>query len=214
MMAEMLRASRPRPPDDVGSELDAAASGNSANAELDELVRAVFEQRPGALEAFLKAAAPMVRRICRGVMGRDSADLEDAIQDCLIDVARALGQFRFEASVVHYVAKVTMRRAIAARRRARSRWRNQIALELHEPGVAVPDSGVVVRADMIRNLLEELNEDQASALLLRVILGYSIEEIAALTGVSVNTVKTRLRLGKNQLRRRMERSGEVRRAGR
>jgi DNA-directed RNA polymerase specialized sigma24 family protein len=36
---------------------------------------------------------------------------------------------------------------------------------------------------------------------MRVVIGLSIEEIAEATEVSVNTVKTRLRLGKNTLRR-------------
>jgi DNA-directed RNA polymerase specialized sigma24 family protein len=43
---------------------------------------------------------------------------------------------------------------------------------------------------------------------LRLMLGHSIDEIASITGVSVNTVKTRLRLGKNRLREQLERSGE------
>ena len=67
------------------------------------------------------------------------------------------------------------------------------------------------RADLVRNLLDALNEEQAKALLLYVMLGHSTEEIAVITGVSANTVKTRLRLGKEQLRRWLERSGEARR---
>ena len=36
---------------------------------------------------------------------------------------------------------------------------------------------------------------------MRVVLGFTVEEIALATDVSVNTVKTRLRLGKNTLRK-------------
>jgi DNA-directed RNA polymerase specialized sigma24 family protein len=42
-----------------------------------------------ALLDFLRAVAPVVRRICRGVMGREDPEIEDATQECLIDVARA-----------------------------------------------------------------------------------------------------------------------------
>jgi len=65
----------------------------------------------------------------------------------------------------------------------------------------------------VSNLLDDLNEAQAKALLMHIMLGHSIDEIATMTGVSANTVKTRLRLAKERLRRWMRRRGEGRRAG-
>jgi RNA polymerase sigma-70 factor (ECF subfamily) len=150
----------------------------------------------------------LVRSICRGVLGRESQDLEDTIQDCLIDVVRALPQFRFEADVSHYVTKITIRRSIASRQRTRARSKPFVAVDLHTLPVANVADALEARADLVRNLLDELNEAQSTVLRLRLMLGHSIGEIASITGVSVNTVKTRLRLGKNQLRRWLERSGE------
>ncbi len=178
---------------------------------MNDLSRAASRGDPIALRDFLRGVAPNVRRICRGIMGREHFDLEDAIQDCLVDVARALPQFRFESSVTHYVTKITMRRAIASRQRARDRSKQQAALDPSALPMASVDGMPDARSNLVRSLLEELNEDQATALLLRVMLGHSIEEIASITGVSVNTVKTRLRLGKNQLRYWLERRGERRR---
>ena len=131
----------------------------------------------------------------------------------MIDVARALPQFRFEGSVSHYVTKISMRRAIASRQRAKARSEQQTTLDPSSLPAASFDGALEARADLVRNLLDDLNEAQAKALLLRFMLGHSIDEIASITGVSVNTVKTRLRLAKNQLRRWLERSGEGRRAG-
>jgi RNA polymerase sigma-70 factor (ECF subfamily) len=48
--------------------------------------------------------------------------------------------------------------------------------------------------------MRRLRPIQAETLIMRIVLGFSVEEIAASTDVSVNTVKTRLRLGKNALR--------------
>jgi RNA polymerase sigma-70 factor (ECF subfamily) len=146
-------------------------------------------------------------------MGRDNPELEDAIQDCLIEIARALPQFRFEGKASHYVTKIAMRRAIACRQQARDRSKQQSTLEPSALPAAPFDAAQDARADLVRNLLDALNEEQAKALLLHVMLGHSTEEIAAITGVSANTVKSRLRLGKEQLRRWLERSGEGRRAG-
>lgn len=205
----MLRATKAPPLEVVegglGSEADAAAK----QAELDDRARAALGGDQTALREFLRAVAPIVRRACRGVMGRDNPELEDAIQDCLIDVARSLPQFRFEGSAAHYVTKIAMRRAIATRDRARAREKQQATLEPSD----LPGPTPAAHADLVRNLLDDLNEAQAKALLMRIMLGHSIDEIATMTGVSVNTVKTRLRLAKLQLRRWLQRRGEGRRAG-
>ena len=209
-MLRLIKAGAPGD-DEGGSQTEGQRA--RAEAELDDRARAALGGDPAALRTFLGAVAPIVRRVCRGVMGRDNPELEDAIQDCLIDVARALPQFRFEGRASHYVTKIAMRRAIACRQRARDRSQQQSALEPASIAAATFDATQEARADLVRNLFDALNEEQAKALLLRVMLGHSTDEIAIITGVSVNTVKTRLRLGKEQLRRWLERSGEGRRAG-
>lgn len=194
---------------DLEAMLRGDPSGTS-DAALDDLARAAAGGDRVALRDFLRRVVPFVRRISRGIMGREHSELEDAIQESLVDVARALPKFRFESSVTHYVTKIAMRRAIAARQRARRRSKQQAALDPGALPVAAYDAVPDARASLLRKLLDDLHEAQATALLLRVMLGYSIDEIASITGVSVNTVKTRLRLGKHQLRRWLERRGERR----
>jgi RNA polymerase sigma-70 factor (ECF subfamily) len=128
----------------------------------------------------------------------------------LIDVARALPQFRSEGKASHYVTKIAMRRAIACRQRARAQSQQRSTLEPAALAATTFDPALEARANLVRSLLDALNEEQAKALLLHVMLGHSTEEIAIMTGVSVNTVKTRLRLGKEQLRRLLKRNGEGR----
>ena len=53
-------------------------------------------------------------------------------------------------------------------------------------------------------MLADLPSAQAEALVLRSVLGYSFEELAAATGSPVNTVRSRIRLAKEALRRRIE----------
>ena len=205
----MLPAKRAAPPEDAEVARSRQIGDADRDAKLELAARAAVGGRPDALREFLGVVVPIVRRVCRGVMGRHDPEIEDAIQDCLIDVARALPQFRFEGAVVHYVTKISMRRAIAYRQRVRARAKQQATLvassAVDESGEMAPEA----RAEMLRGLLDQLNETQAKALLLRIALGHSIDEIAGITGVSVNTVKTRLRLGKVQLRRWLRRRGEV-----
>jgi RNA polymerase sigma factor (sigma-70 family) len=199
-------------PAEVGTPLP---EGNQVGGrKLNDLARAAHRGDPLSVHEFLSAVTPLVFTVCRGVLGREHPDLEDAIQDSLVDVARGLPKFRFEAEVGHYVTKITLRRAIAARARARDRSKKITTMDTHDlPPMAV-DDGIEDRAGLLRNLLDDLNKEQANVLRLRLMLGHSIDEIAGMTGVSQNTVKTRLRLGKIQMRRWLERLGEGRRAGR
>jgi RNA polymerase sigma-70 factor (ECF subfamily) len=54
-----------------------------------------------------------------------------------------------------------------------------------------------------RALLTELPPPQAEALVLRAVEGFTLEEIAQLTGVPIETVRSRLRLAKAALRDRI-----------
>jgi RNA polymerase sigma-70 factor (ECF subfamily) len=184
----------------------------AAGEKLNEDARQALQGNHFALKQFLQAITPQVRSICRAVMGRDHAELEDAIQECVLDVARALPRFRFGADVSHYVARIATRRAINVRQRSRTRLQRHVAMSSCAVPVMTFGDGVEVRANLVRDLLDELGEPQSTVLRLRLMLGHSIGEIARITGVSVNTVKTRLRLGKGYLRRQLERSGETPRA--
>jgi RNA polymerase sigma factor (sigma-70 family) len=171
-------------------------------AHLDALAREALGQSPEAVRKFLLAISPAIRRACRGVMGPRHTDLEDTIQDCLIDAARALPQYRFEGSLLGYVTRIAIRRALASRRRSVARVRHlQLLEDLHdELPVADANAGEIERAEVMRDVIRRLRPNQAEAVVMRVVLGSSVEEIAASTEVSVNTVKTRLRLGKKTLR--------------
>jgi RNA polymerase sigma factor (sigma-70 family) len=182
--------------------------------ELNALARAALAGEAHPMRQFLNAVTPLVCTICRGVMGRQNPDFEDAVQDCLVDVARALPRFRFESDVGHYVTKVVVRRAISVRQRTRAQASRITTMDAHDLPPVVVDNGNEARADLLRNLLDDLNKEQANVLRLRLMLGHSINEIAGITGVSQNTVKTRLRLAKTQMRRWLERLGEGRRARR
>ena len=55
----------------------------------------------------------------------------------------------------------------------------------------------------VREYLDELPEAQRHAVILHHALGHSVDEIAAATGVSADTVKGRLKLGTAALRKRI-----------
>ena len=171
-------------------------------ASLDSLARAALGRDPAVVQGFLLAISPAIRRACRSVMGAQHTELEDTIQDCLIDVTRARPSYRFEGNLIGYVSKIAVRRALVARRRSVARVRHlQLLEDLRDQAAVDPGIGDIERAEVMRDLIRRLRPIQAETLVLRAVLGFSMEEIAGLTEVSVNTVKTRLRLGKTALRR-------------
>jgi RNA polymerase sigma-70 factor (ECF subfamily) len=185
---------------------------NEALGPLTALARAALGNDPDKVRRFLESIAPTVRRTCRGVMGCAHPDLEDAIQESLIDIVRALPKYRFEADVSHYAAKIALRVAIAERKKVRARVEslrlfNQ-SRESRPP--SLDPTGIVADVEcssLTRLIVRKLKRSQAEAVLLRFFLGCSLEEIASITGVPLNTAKTRLRTGKEKLRRHLEKRG-------
>ncbi len=137
-------------------------------------------------------------------MGTQHPDADDAAQLTLIGFIQALPSFRGECDPAQFAARIAVRTAGAVRRRARARSVGQddsVDLE----GVEAPPDEMAAgrRRSLIRSLLDDLPEEQAEALALRIMLGWSLKEIAASTGAPLNTVRSRLRLAKEGLRRRI-----------
>ncbi|HTA21242.1 MAG TPA: sigma factor-like helix-turn-helix DNA-binding protein, partial [Polyangia bacterium] len=65
------------------------------------------------------------------------------------------------------------------------------------------------RTAAFRGLLDDLPEEQAETFALRVVLDYSLDQVAAATGAPVNTVRSRVRLAREKLKQRIERDPEL-----
>jgi RNA polymerase sigma-70 factor (ECF subfamily) len=143
-------------------------------------------------------------------MGPRHPDIDDLVQEVLMAVIDALPAFRGDCTLLHFAIRIAARRTTAARRRTRTilgwleqRWQSErpLAAEPRSPhGETISDR----RRTLLRRLLGELPETQSEAMVLRLALGYSIEEIATITGAPINTVRSRLRLAKDALRSRIE----------
>jgi RNA polymerase sigma-70 factor (ECF subfamily) len=144
---------------------------------------------------------PGLRRTCRGVLGAHHPDLEDAVQDCLVEVLRALPNYRFQGDFLHYANKISLRVALSTRRRSAERQKRCDSLDAFIAEPAPAPTVELDRARQLRRGLRRLPPAQAEALSLHFVLGFSVDEAAALTKVSPNTVKTRIRLGKQRLLR-------------
>ncbi|MBN1770154.1 MAG: RNA polymerase sigma factor [Deltaproteobacteria bacterium] len=147
------------------------------------------------------------RRLVEAVLGPLRADAEDVAQESVFGFLRALPAFRGECSVLHFACRIAVRNAVAARQRARERslWVAAYARTAASEAdrLSGEPAAAARRREMVRRLLDELPPEQAETLALRVVLGCSLEETAAATHVPVNTVRSRMRLAKEALRRRI-----------
>jgi len=186
-----------------------AAAPHGADAQ-EPLVRAAQAGDPGAIERILSDLAPPLLRTARALLGPAHPELDDLVQDVLVAVFDALPSFRGESTLLHFAIRIAARRATTMRRRSRSvldRLESFFRREqflVREP--ANPRDEVVAdrRRRALCTLLGEIPEAQAEALIMRVALDYGIEEIAEATRTPLNTVRSRLRLAKEALRRRIE----------
>jgi len=175
-----------------------------------DLARAASSGDVRATRQLLELVAPRVARAVRAVMGPEHTDLDDATQLALIGFIQALPSFRGDCQPVQFAARIAVRTAGAARRRAATRRSHQDpSADLDTLQAPPAELGAARRREAMRRLLDDLPEEQAEALALRIILGWSLKEIAAAMGAPLNTVRSRMRLAKETLRRRVSEDPEL-----
>jgi RNA polymerase sigma-70 factor (ECF subfamily) len=186
--------------------------------DLTALAHRAREGDTEATRSLLREIVPAVRRTCKGVLGSEHADLEDTIQESLVAFVQALPSYRFDGDITHYAVRIAFRATLHTKKRS-IRWRDRFRLtgtieDSTDYGSASPSEEAMLtqRRKALERVLNKLPKEQSEALTLRIMLDFSMNEIASICEVPLNTVKTRLRLGKDALRRHMERDAVLRAA--
>lgn len=132
----------------------------------------------------------------------DRGDAEDAVQDALVITLTELGRLRDPDALEPWFFRVLANRCIRMlrRRRVRNAFARIIVLE-REP----TQPPIAIDADHVKLLreLDRLPAMQKSALVLRYGHELSLDEIATILDVGVETVKTHLKRGRSRLRDRL-----------
>jgi RNA polymerase sigma-70 factor, ECF subfamily len=189
----------------------APESGRSGTSSVStmSLARLAATGDRAATGQLLRVLSPRLYRVIRAVLGGTHPDLDDVLQQSLIGFVQALPAFRGECDPLGYATIIAVRTAVAARKRAHieqhRRGEPPDAESTAGPGSSPGDEVAVQRRkDILRDLLSELPIEQGEALAMRVVLGWSLKEIADYGHVPLNTVRSRLRLAKEALRRKIE----------
>ncbi len=171
------------------------------------LVRAASAGQRDALVRLLSMVTPAISATVRVFLRNEPTEMEDAVQEVLLAVTESLPRFRAESSFLHYCRRIAVRVALA-HRRANQRRTEVAASPPDAPGESEGSGAAegIAREQLVsafRQLLDELPQAQAESLAYRVVLEYPLPVIARETGVSINTVRSRIRLARDYLRDRI-----------
>lgn len=139
-----------------------------------------------------------VQRLCRALL-RNAHDAQDAAQVSMLEILQSARGFRGDSSLERWADRITVRTTLRA---SRNEKRVQRAPVEESERVSAP---VGEHAVLAQEYLLQLSERQRTVLILRHSLEYSVDEIAALTGISANAVKDRLLRGRSLMRKMFRR---------
>jgi RNA polymerase sigma-70 factor, ECF subfamily len=156
----------------------------------------------------LVSLRPTLVRVVASVLGSSHPDFDDAIQQSSLALIRAAAVFRGECHPAGYAARITLRVALRMRRKSHREWgrRNEVEQPLIDSISPNDLAEASQRRELLRDLLAELPAAQSEALTLRAVLGWSLDEVARATGVPSNTVRSRIRLARQNLKRSIARA--------
>ena len=184
-------------PEPQATELAASSSGRR--------LRAVSARAHLTLADVYRQQLDFVVRTTRH-LGVPEPQVEDVVHDVFLVVHRRLSEYDGRAPLRAWLYGIT-RRVVLHHKRAFSRAK---AREVHVP-VPRPSPGAeetIARhqaAQAVRTCLADLDDDQRMVFVLADIEGLSAPEIATAQRIKLNTVYSRLRLGRKKIERALAR---------
>lgn len=175
----------------------------------DELIDAIQRGDRRTAELLYDRLGDPVGAALVRVIGRRDQEHDDLVQGAFEQILLTLVNKRFAraCSLTSWAVAIATKVALTALRK-RSRERKVInhdkdsqQIEIAS-GQAMPDDSVQLSA--LRQELSRLSETTAEVVLLHEVMGYDMNEIAALTGLSAAAAQSRLVRGRAELCRRLQ----------
>ncbi len=178
----------------------------------DELLAGLRRGDPAVARDFYWRVRPIVARTVRRLLGRLDQDGEDLVQIALIQLIEAVPRYRGECPLDAWISAVSANviyKHIRRRRLERSLFLGNVSADGNdldgEGAGPLVSQAVEARqlAGRIEKHLAAMNRDRAWAYLLHDVGGYSLEEIAHITGISTAAAQSRLSRGRRELHQRI-----------
>jgi RNA polymerase sigma-70 factor (ECF subfamily) len=180
-----------------------AADSREADREAD--LRLAHAAGAGDLAAQRELAFRLMDRVrstARYIV-RNDVDADDVAQSAMVVVLHRIGEFRGEGSLARWASRIAARAAWALVRRHRQDAPPPTfgdgSLPADAPRSAQGGAGPLLQGPLVR-CLDRLPPERRVTVVLRLLFGMTLEEIAQETEVPVNTARERLRIGRRELR--------------
>ena len=173
-------------------------SENDLPSDDRTLVRQILAGDRGAFERLMRRHNRRLFRLARAALG-DDAEAEDALQEVYLSAYRSIAQFRNEASLSTWLARMVLNECYGRLRKSLRR-QNVIPIvagvdmdTIESDAYDAPERAVgrIEMRSLIERKLDALPEDLRIAFVLRAVEELSVEETAVCLGIPEATVRTR-----------------------
>jgi RNA polymerase sigma factor (sigma-70 family) len=177
-----------------------------------QLVQLVAEKDADALEVLYERYGKVAYSLARRIL-TDEVLAQDVVQEVFLSLWRDAQRFDAgRGTLATYLLSMTHHRAVDVVRREENLRRRRTSDEVLEfrpdpnPGVEA-EAEAAERRSEVRAALAQLPPAQREALALAYFGGYTQREVAALVGVPLGTVKTRMAAGMRKLQQALREAG-------
>jgi RNA polymerase sigma-70 factor, ECF subfamily len=184
----------------------------------------VRRAQAGDLEAFGELVERNRRAVFRAALAAvgSATEAEDVAQEAFVTAFQKIGGFRGEAAFRTWLLAITWRKAID-RRKGLTRWMKRLAPGTHQndegtewdameqlPAAGRSQEDALVTSDLhrhVRALIAALPRKLRDALVLAASGDYSYEQIGAMLGIPIGTVKWRVSEARRVLEQKLAAGG-------
>jgi len=202
-----------------GSKVATKLRVDYENTSEGSLVRRAQNGDQAAFREIVERYQSKVFSIIHGIV-RQRNDVEDIAQQVFAKVYLSIKGFDFRSSLITWIYKITVNECFDYLRKRKVRklvYESDLSedearrVENHEPTVdrQAPADSSLARRDYVVKLLARVSEEERMLLMMKEVEGYSVEELAARTGMNENTIKVKLFRARQKLvkaAQRMERA--------
>ena len=165
-----------------------------------------------AFEKIYKATSSFVYNVALKIT-HNSTDAEDVTQDVFMKIHNSLKNFEFRSTFKTWVYRITVNTAINRYHKSARENKNRVDYESVTSSLAsnssTDKSALQSDAeDRLNALLNTLSLEHRTCLILRELEGLSYEEIASSLNIPINTVRSRLKRGREALIEKAQREAK------
>jgi len=169
------------------------------------LVAAVRSGNSAMAGAFYDRIRPVVARTIHRLLGASDNDFDDLVQVSMIEILNSLNRYRGECSLDTWTSTISANVVYKhIRRRGLERTIFARKLDLDDPPQAANQRpilrGIVER---VQHHLMQMVHERAWTFLLHDVHGYSLDEVANITGATVAAAQSRLVRGRHEIHERI-----------